>query len=441
MKVIIVGGSATGMGVAARLNRINPKAEIIVFQEKKYVSLGACGLPYFVANNFEDKNKLLARSIEEFEETGIKIVKNTQVHKIDFDKKEVYFDDKKENYDKLVISTGAYPYIPPIDGVGLQNIFTITTLEDGQNLKEVLNNKSIKSIAVMGAGFIGLEMCETLKALNKEVHLIELEDKILSKPFDEEFSQLIKEKLENQNVNLYLKKKVVEFKGDKTVSEIVFDDGCLIKVDAVILALGFKPNTEIFRKTKLNLADNNAIIVDEYGQTNITDVYSGGDAAISKHLLTGEQIYSPLATVASKMARVIADNITGKKTKFFGSIKSAALRIFDMGFARTGISESEANQKKINIKTVFIKDKDQTSYVAGQSDLYLKIIMNINSKELIGAQIAGSIKSIQRINTLVALIWSKIKVDTFLEQIDLIYAPPFAKTTDILHIALSKLNK
>ncbi|ARU91983.1 NADH oxidase [Spiroplasma clarkii] len=441
MKTIIVGGSATGMGVAARLKRNDPNATIVVYQEKSYVSLGACGLPYFVAGNFSDPNNLIARSITAFEENGIIIVPNTQVFKIDFENKLVYFDNKTDSYDNLVIATGATPYIPPLVGVELKNVYTLTTLEDGIELKKAMQNPNIKNVAVIGAGFIGLEMSETLSELNKNVHLFELEERISPNAFDPEFSQFIKENLEKNKINVHLSTKVTEIKGTDQVQAVVLADNSLIEVDAVVLALGFRPNTEILRNTKLALAENGAIIIDETGHTNIDHVYSGGDAATSSNYITGELIYSPLATVASKIARVIADNIANKPAKFVGSIRSAVVRVFDLGYARTGLGEFEAKKQGYQIRTVLIKDKDQTNYVNGQTDLYLKIIMDIKSRQILGAQMSGAVKAMQRINTLAALIWSKVPVDEALEQIDLIYAPPFARTTDILHIALAKLNK
>lgn len=441
MKTIIIGGSATGMGVAARLRRNDPNAEIVVYQEKSYVSLGACGLPYFVAGNFDNENNMIARTIPAFEENGIKIVPSTQVFKVDFNTKEVFFDNKKDTYDKLVIATGAKPYIPALDGVGLKNIFTLTSLEDGVNVKKTMADPAIKTVAVIGAGFIGIEMAEALKDLKKNVHLIELEDRILPKAFDTEFSEMIKEKLLANKINVHLQAKVTQFTGDQKVNDVILEGGQKLEVDAVILALGFRPNTEIFRNTSLKLADNGAIIIDQTGKTSVEDVFSGGDAATSTDYLTGQQVWSPLATVASKFARVVADNIANKPAKFVGSIKSAVVRAFDWGFARTGLGEQEAINHGFQVNKVLIKDKDQTNYVPGQQDLYLKIIVDAKTKQILGAQMAGAVKSMQRINTLAALIWAKACVDDALEQIDLIYAPPFARSVDILHIALGKLNK
>ncbi|QEH61649.1 NADH oxidase [Spiroplasma chinense] len=442
MKTIIIGGSATGMGVAARLKRNDPENEIIVYQNKSYVSLGACGLPYFVADNFQDETKLLARSIEDFEKSGVKIVSNTFVSSVDFDNKKIYFEGGEDSYDELVIATGAKPIKPAIEGIDFENIFTLTSLEDGVNLKKYASRTDVKKIAIIGAGFIGLETAEALKDLNKEVCIIEMKDHVSSKVFDEQISNLIEDNLSRNKIELLLNKQVVKFEGNEGKAKSVFlSDGTSIEVDAVVLAVGFMPNTTMFKETNLNLAKNGAIIVDKKGKTNIESVYSGGDCATSKDYITGEDIYSPLATVASKFARVIADNIAGKEAEFAGSVKSAIVRVFDNEAARTGLTESEAVEAGLSIKTAYIVDKDQTGYVPGQSDLHLKLIMDVKSNQLIGAQMFGANKSTLRINAIAALIWAKMPVDSIMEQIDLVYAPPFARTTDILHIALSKLLK
>ncbi|WP_339021488.1 CoA-disulfide reductase [Spiroplasma endosymbiont of Atherix ibis] len=443
MRTIIIGGSATGMGVAARLKRNDQTCEITVIQDKDYVSLGACGLPYFVANNFEDKNNLIARTKEQFEKQGIKVISNSKVESIDFKDKKVFFNNEFENYDNLVIAVGAKPIVPNIKGVEGENVFTLTTLEDGVLLKEKMNNdKSIKKVAIIGAGFIGLEMTETFYELKKEIFLLEMETKVMKRTFDEEISNLIQEKLEEKNINNLFGEQLVEIKlKNNKVNSILLKSGKEIKVDAVLLSVGFQPNTEFLKNSELKMNERGAIIINTKGETNIANVYSSGDCAISKNFVNNQEIYSPLATVASKFAKVIADNISGKENQYFGSIQSAMLRIFDLEIARTGLTEQMAIANKINVKSVFIKDKDHTNYTPNQKDLYLKLIINGDTKEIIGAQMAGSNNSILRIYALAVLIWQKAKVNSALEQIDLPYAPPFSRSVDIIHIALSKLNK
>ncbi|WP_338983714.1 CoA-disulfide reductase [Spiroplasma endosymbiont of Othius punctulatus] len=442
MKVIIIGGSATGMGVAAKLRRNLQDAEIVVYQKSSYVSLGACGLPYLVGGDVKNENDLLSRSIEEFEKSSIKVVVDSSINKIDFDKKVVYGNGFEDTYDKLVIATGAKPIIPNIPGIDSDGVHNLTSLEDGVKLKEMVSNKSIKSIAVIGAGFIGVEVCEALSKSKAKINLIEAKENILSKAFDQDISTTIENELRQNGINVFKSRQVVEIiSKDKKVSSIKFSDGETIETQLVIMSVGFQPNTSFLKDTNLKMIDNGAILVNKKGETNIKDVYSAGDCATSKHLITNKDIYSPLATIASKFAKVIADNISGKNIEFSGSIQSAMVKVFSKDAARCGLTELEAKEEGIDYQMILINDKNLPSYMPRQTDLSLKLIMNKKTRELIGAQIIGSDNSILRINGVASLIWTKTKVDVVLEQIDMPYAPPFSKTLDILHIALSKLNK
>ncbi|AGM25115.1 CoA-disulfide reductase [Spiroplasma chrysopicola] len=448
MKTIIIGGAALGMGVAARLKRNDPTMEIVVYQKHDYVSLGACGLPYFVADNFQDPDKLIARQISQFEEIGIIIRQNSQVIKLDSKNKMITFLDenqveKTDFYDEVVIATGARPIVPNIINVKHPKVFTLTTLEDGVRFKKALaTDQTIQKVVVIGAGFIGLEMCETLRHLQKDVTLIEMASNVVAKQYDEEISALIKAELIRNDVEVLLEQQVTEvLVNDKQLVGVKLASGNLVSCDAILLSVGFIPNTSFLQETGLKMLANQAIVVNEQGQTNLDHVWSGGDCATSKNYLTGEDIYSPLATVASKMARVIADNICGKPAKFVGSLQTAIIRVFGVEAVRTGLTTVEAVSKGYDIKNVMIKDKDRTHYVPNQADLTLKLIYDQKNQIILGAQMVGSNQAVLRIYGLVAIIWNKVKVDSILEQLDLPYAPPFSRTTDIIHIAISKLLK
>ncbi|QHX35675.1 NADH oxidase [Spiroplasma sp. TIUS-1] len=443
MKIIIIGGSAAGMGAAAKLKRNTPDAEVVVYQKSSYVSLGACGLPYVIDGKVENEKDLLSRSIAEFEKSGIQVFTNIEITKVDFDNKIVYANGVKDKYDKLIIATGARPIVPSIPGVDGEGVYSLTTLEDGVEVRDkIAKNNSIKSVAIIGGGFIGVETSVSLINMNKKVNLIEMQDTLLSKSFDQDMIHHIEDELKINGVQVYTSTQVSEILlNDKKVCGVKFSNGKSIEVEAVILSIGFQPNTSFLKETKIKLMDNGAILVNTKCETNIKDVYSGGDCSSSKNYITGKDIYSPLATVASKMAKVIADNISNKNINYVGSIQSAMIKLFSKESARTGLTELQAKAEGIDYQTVLINDKNYPSYLKGQTDISLKLIMNKKSRELIGAQIIGSDNSILRINGIVSLIWAKTKVDSALEQIDMPYAPPFSRTQDILHIALSKLNK
>ncbi|AKX33993.1 NADH oxidase [Spiroplasma litorale] len=438
MKVVIIGGGATGMGVASKIKRNNNNIEVTVIENGSYVSLGACGLPYYVGDEFKDSKKLFARSVEKFNESGIEIHLNSSIEKIDIKNKKLIVKNKEINFDKLVIATGAEAFIPSIKGLDTIDFYKLTKYEDGINLKAIVEKKEINNILIIGAGFIGMELAENLKNINKNVSIVELDSRIASKIYDEEVSDLIKNNLEQNQINLFLNNSVKEFikKDNKIIAKLMDRD---IKVDLVVVASGFRPNTRLFENTELKLSANNAIIVDDYGKTNIDYIYSGGDCCVIKNKITNNHCYSPLATVASKQAKVIANNISNINSKFYGSIQSSIIKLFDSGVARAGLTEKEAKDLNINIKTVFIKDKNHTHYLDGQSDIYLKLIKNVDTNELIGAQMYSNKNSILRFYSIATLIWNKTKLNEEIEQIDLPYSPPFSRTFDIIHIALSKI--
>jgi NADPH-dependent 2,4-dienoyl-CoA reductase/sulfur reductase-like enzyme len=447
MRVAIIGGAASGMGVAAKLLRSSVDVEITVYQNHNYISLGACGLPYFVSGNFENENQMLARTPEFFSEKGVTMNINSLVTEINFDKKEITFvknnEIKIDSYDELVIAVGAKPFVPDQWNINCKNIFTLTSLEDGVEMKnKIASDDNIKNILVVGAGFIGLEIAENLKSINKNVSVVEMQDRIMKKQYDEDFSNYFLDELENNNVNIFLDKKITDIEQENNlVTSVVLNDGTKINVDAVIVAVGFIPATKFLSETKIKMLRNGAIVVDEFGKTNIPHVWSLGDCATSKNILTGEDVYVPLATIASKFAKVVAENISGAEKKFNGSIGTSIIRIFEKGFARTGLTSEDAKNLGIEFDVATIKDMNHTDYVSGQSELVLKLIRDKKKNILIGAQIFGDTAAVMRIYSLVTLIWNKIEIDDFLEQIDLPYSPPFSRTSDIIHIALSKFNK
>jgi NADPH-dependent 2,4-dienoyl-CoA reductase/sulfur reductase-like enzyme len=444
MKVAIIGGAASGMGVAAKLLRTSKDAQITVYQNHDYISLGACGLPYFISNNFDDENNMIARTPEFFQKNGVEMRINTLVVDIDFENKIIkYVDDHGEHtdvYDDLVIATGAKPIVPnEYNFDNIKNLFTLTSLEDGRALKTFVNDPNINHVLVIGAGFIGLEVVENLKSLQKEVTLIEMQDHIMGRQFETEYATAIKDILLEHDVKLQMGVKVDAVQMENGLAHsVTLSNGKNLAVDAIILCIGFRPNTS-FLNGKLNMLPNGAIIVDEMGQTNIPHVYALGDCASSKNVITHDDEYVPLATVAAKFAKVVAENIAGPKRRFYGSLKTAIIRVFENGFARTGLTENDAKLKGMTVQVVTIEDYDHTNYVAGQQKLKLTIIYDVKNGVIVGAQMMGHRNAVLRIHSLITLIWNKVKITDYVEQMDLPYSPPFAKTNDIILIALSKI--
>lgn len=439
MKVIIIGGIAAGMSAAAKFRRLDKDAEIKVYEKTPIVSFGACGLPYFVGGFFDNENQMIARSPEKFKETGIDISVEHEVLSVDVANKKITVKNLKtnetfeDNYDKLMIATGASAIIPPIKNFNIENVHTLKYMEDGKILKEKMKDENIKKVAIIGAGFIGLEAVEAAKEYGKEVSVFQLEDRILKEVFDKEVTDLLEEELKNKGVNLFLNSKVVEIKGDTKVEKVVTENE-EVYADLVILATGVKPNTAFLQNTGIEMLKNGAIIVDKEGKTSIEDIFSAGDCATVTHLLKPNPTYIPLATVANKFGRVVGENLGGKELEYEGSLGSACIKVLDMEAGRTGLTESEATNSGINYKTVFVTDKNQTDYYPGQESIAIKLIYNADTKVILGAQVVGRKDAVQRTNALAVAIYAKLTTEQ-LGMMDFCYSPPFARTWDVLNRA------
>ena len=439
MKVIIVGGVAAGMSAAAKLKRANKEAQITVYEKSRHVSFGACGLPYFVGNFFEDSQKMIARTVEQFNASGITVNIEHEVLNVDTDNKCITVKNLltgetfTDTYDKLMIATGASAIIPPINNVDLKHVYTLKSMEDGEALKHAMQNEALKRVAIVGAGFIGLEVVEAAKQYGKEVHVFQLNDRVLVDTFDKEITDLLEEELRAHDVHLHLSQTVTELVGDEAVTQIKTNDETF-DVDIVVLTAGVRPNTSFLKDTKIEMLRNGALVIDHEGRTSIEDIYAAGDCASINHILKPEPAYIPLATVANKMGRIIGENLAGAHHIFNGSLASACLKVMNLEAGRTGLSEQEAMNLGINYKTVFITDMNQTSYYPGQSKINVKLIYNADTKVILGGQIVGRKDAVQRVNVLATAIFAGLTTDQ-LAMLDLCYAPPFARTWDVLNIA------
>ena len=439
MKVIIIGGIAAGMSAAAKFKRLSPKDDVIVYEKGDIVSFGACGLPYYVGDFFDDSREMIARTPEEFRESGVEIHTKHEVIDVDFSSKKLKVKNLitdeilEESYDKLMIASGARAIIPPIKNIDLENVVTLKSMDDGNKLRELMSNDEYKKVAIIGAGFIGLEAVEAAKHRGKEVTVIQLQDRVLQEVFDKDITDLLEEELRESGVNLLLSETVVELIGDGKVSKVKTNKR-EIDADIVILATGVKPNTDFLKADEIKMLRNGAIVVDSYGRTSIEDVYSAGDCATINNLITGKEAYVPLATGANKLGRIVGENLAGQNNSFQGSMASSCIKVMNMEAARTGLSEKEVKNLGFDYKTKFITDMNQTSYYPGRERIYVKLIYDAHTKVIYGGQVAGYKDAVQRCNVIAACIYAKMTTDQ-LGMLDLCYSPPFARTWDVLNVA------
>ena len=439
MKVVIIGAVAAGMSAASKLKRIKPDYEVVVYEKTDVVSFGACGLPYFVGGFFDNPENMLARKPEKFIENGIDLKIFHEVISVDSNLKKIKVKDLKsekifeDSYDKLMIATGARSIIPPIKNINIGNVSTLKTLNDGIKLKKLMENEEIKKVAIIGAGFIGLEAIEATKKMGKEVIIFQLEDRILPQVFDKEITDILEDEIRNHNVNLRLDEIVSELVGKDKVNKIITNKG-EYEVDLVIIATGVKPNTEFLEGNNMNMLPNGAIIVDEFGKTSIDDIYAAGDCATIKNIVSGNDSYIPLATGANKLGRIVGENLAGGNIKFQGSLGSSCIKVMDLEAASTGLTENTAIKLGMNVKCKFITDFNQTNYYPGRNKMYVKLVYDANSKVILGGQVVGYKDAVQRCNVIATAIFAKLTT-TQLGMLDLCYAPPFSRTWDILNVA------
>lgn len=434
MNIIVLGGSAAGMSFAAKYKRNQPTNNVIVIEKRDYISFGACGLPYFVADKFSDTERMISRTPKQAIESGLDIRLNTEVIALNQKDKVVTVRHQNEeqslHYDQLIIATGARPIIPDLGQYYTKQVYTLTSMEDGIAVKKAMQDPSKPKIAIIGAGFIGLEMFDAAHDLGKNVTLIERENHILSRQFSPEMIHNVEEAIRQTGTNLQLNTEVNDITDNKDGYTITTNNG-EITADLIILALGFKPNTEFVELPKMA---NGALLVDQFGATQDPNIYAVGDCATVHHLTLDKPVYIPLATTANKQARMMADKLSGKDTYLNGFLGSSSLKVLDYELASTGISQWLAKQHQLSVNTSVITDKNQTDYYPGQEDINIKLVYHPESNVLLGGEIVGKKGAVGRLNALAVAITAKMTTQQ-LGYIDFSYAPPFARTWDALNVA------
>ena len=438
MKVIIIGGVAAGMSCASKVVRSDKTAEVVVYEKGGFLSYGACGLPYYVGNFNDDYRRMIARTKETFEESGVQCNLYYEVLQVDVHKKVVTLHDIKGNryftdhYDKLMIATGAKAVMPPFEGSHLIGVHSLKTMEEGIFLREYAKSENVRNITIVGGGYIGIECAEAFLHLGKKVRVIESADRILNS-FDEEMAELARLELEGKGIEIHLSEKVKQFHGQITIEKIETDKG-IYDTDLAIVAVGVKPATEFLEDTDIERAKNGAILVNRKLETSIKDVYAAGDCILVYNECLKEDSYLALGTTANKCGRIAGANIAGDNQEFLGALGSAAIKVCDIELGRTGMGEQDAKKKGIAYKTVLVKAYDHPAYYPDPTPIVIKLIYEEKTRKLLGAQTGGLKGAVLRVDVFAVAIHSGMTCDE-LGMTDLVYAPPFAGVWDAIHIA------
>ena len=451
MKIVILGGVAAGAKAAAKARRMLPDAQIDLYTDDTHISYSACGLPYYVEGNFADYKLLLVRSPEDFEKNGVHIHLQNRAAKILPNSKQVLIEDLVSKkaflvcYDKLIIAIGARPIVPPIKNVNLKNVFTIRKIEDGIAIREMAEKS--QNAAIIGGGYIGIEMLEALVKQNVYVTLIEYAPTIMQ-TFDEDMSHLILEQLKftcGNRFEILTSEMATEFSGDNEgVKSVRTGSGREIPVDFVVLCAGVVPNTEIARDAEIAIGETGAIKVNERMETNIPDIFACGDCVEENLLITNTNIWLPLGTNANKEGRVAAINACGGDEKFYGVLGSAVTRCLSLTMSMTGLTVKKAEQLGIETISTTVTKNDKVGYMPDVNNITIKLIADKSTGKLLGCQGIGAGDADKRVNTVTSSLLAGLTVDEFYRN-DLTYAPPFSPTIDPLlnaaQILLEKLNK
>lgn len=430
MKTLIIGGVAGGASAAARLRRLDEAADIIVLERGEYVSFANCGLPYYIGGVITNPNNLTLQTPESFRARfNIDVRVNSEAVKIDPESKTVTVKNLSsgeiyaENYDNLILSPGAEPIRPDIDGIDSEIVFTLRNIPDMLKIKEYIQKQKPRSAVVIGGGYIGVEMAENLKEAGLEVSVAELADHLIA-PLDFDMAADVHRYIKLKGIGLYLNNSVKAIDGHT----VVLQNG-KVNADMVILSVGVLPETALAQECGIKTSRRGSIIVNRQMKTNVPNIYAVGDAAESEDFITKTPAFIPLAGPANKQGRIAADNIAGIASEYKGTQGSAVLKLFDMTVATTGLNEKSAKSAGINYDKTYIYSGSHAAYYPGANNMSIKALWDKKTLKILGAQIVGFDGVDKRMDVLAAAIRFGAKI-TDLTELELCYAPPFGSAKD-----------
>lgn len=439
MKILILGGNAAGMSAAGRLLRRAPKTKVVVVEKSGEVSYGACGLPYYVGGLNQDLDLMRIRSAEAFRAQGIDLRLFHCVKEVDFSQREAVIQAAdgcyREAFDQLLIATGSSAILPPLPGIALPGVYTLKTLADGAALQAALALEENRQVAIVGGGYIGLELAEACLRLHKQIRLFEAQERLLS-GFDPEFSEAAAEELREHGVSLQLGEAIERIEAHNGQKTLHTPKGSY-PADIVIFAIGVRPNTAFLAGSPLDMLRNGAIVTNAQMQTSVAGVYAAGDCATVMHRLLQKPAYLPLGTNANKQGRFAADAMLGRPyAGYRGALGTAMLRCVQLELAKTGLTESEARQAGIDAASVTVTAPSHAPYYTQPLPIpiTIKLCFKRGDGQLLGAQLMGRGESAQRINVFACAIDGGMTTAQ-LGAADLGYAPPFSSVWDAIHIA------
>ncbi|MFK7778006.1 MAG: FAD-dependent oxidoreductase [Gimesia sp.] len=442
VKVIIVGGVAGGASAAARARRCNETAEIILFEKDEYVSFANCGLPYYIGEEIVERNKLLVATPELFKQRfNIDVRTKHLVQSIDLEHKTVAVlnrvtgETSEESWDRLILSPGAAPIVPPLPGIDAENVFSLRNLNDADLIKDYIKQNNCQQAVVVGAGFIGLEMVEQLHRLNISTELVELQQQVLP-PLDPEMAHLIQDELTAHGVNVHLGSALEKINVEgATAVGVDLGNGSSLDADIVILGIGVSPAIRLAKEAGIEIGNFGGIAVNEFMQTSHSHVYAAGDAVEYRHGVLNHPLRIPLAGPANRAGRIAGQHaVTSNADPMISPVGTAIVRVFGLTAAMTGLSKKIAEKSKRTNRSVIVIPKHHAGYFPGAESLFLKLTYDPETERVLGAQAIGREGVDKRIDVIATALKFQGTIRD-LAGLDLAYAPPFGSAKDPIHMA------
>ena len=430
MKVLVLGGVAAGTKIAAKLMREDRANEVTVLNKGRNISYAGCGLPYYVGHVIENKEELIVNTPLKYEKlTGVKVLTEMEAVKVEPNQKKVSAIDLKTgetkdfSYDKLVIAVGASPVNPPVEGCDLENVFFMRTPEDAIRLRTLIDGGSIKKAVVVGAGYIGLEIAENLKTIGVRPFVLDMAPQILAPGFDKEMADYAEGKLSESGIPVVTGVTVTAIEGNGKVEKVLTSKKAY-KADLVVLSAGIRPNTAFLNDTGLEMVKG-TILTNEYGETNLPDIYAAGDCAMVHNAITGKPAWSPMGSTANIAGRIIAQNMMGAKISYRGTLGTAVCKLPGINVGRTGLTEVQAKEEGFDPVSVVTIVDEKAHYYPGAGLLAVKMIADKSTERLLGVQVVGNGAVDKIVDIAVTGIMLKGTL-TQLSDLDFAYAPPFS---------------
>lgn len=441
MRILVIGAVAAGTSAAAKARRNDSEAEIVIYEKDKDISYAGCGLPYYIGGVINDLSDITPRNVSFFKmKYNIEIFTRHEVLKIDPEKNEISVKNQqtneifKDSYDKLVIATGAFPFIPHIKGVDRDNVFSLRNVQNAMDIKDFIKKRKPREAVIVGTGFIGFEMLENLMRQDIHVTMIEKQNKITPN-LDEHMASLLEKMLAEKNISFVKGTSIAEIQDGR----VILENGDTIACEIVIMAAGVKPNVSVAKDAGLEMGVTGAIKVNNKMQTSIPNIYACGDCIETFSSITNKPVYRPLGSTANKTGRIAGETLTGGNLQYKGSLGTNIFKLFDMTIASTGLSEKEALDEGYEIIVSMDKKVDKTNHFNGKH-MHIKAIADKKSHRLLGVQIIGHDGVDKRIDVFASLITFDAKVED-LFHLDLAYAPPYSTAKDPIHYTGMILEK